>query len=101
VLAFAQGHGFSINEIAVQPTTVSDFFANPYQNNRPDPAQRFVVKRRPPAARIRGIWSSRALALSENYPQAPRYFFTRLNDIRSPMLAEATRSTSRGRTVRG
>src|ERR1700720_164105 len=29
VLAFAQAHGFSTDEIAIQPTTVSDTFANP------------------------------------------------------------------------
>ena len=30
--------------------------------------------------------------LGEKYPQAAQYFFTKLNDIRPAMLAEATRS---------
>ena len=103
VLAFTARHGFSNDEVAVQPTTVSDAFANQYQNNRPDPAQRFVVKgaiqirsvkvdqvRR--ASQDTGDLVKQGVALGENYPQAPQYFFTRLNDIRPSMLAEATRS---------
>jgi hypothetical protein len=103
VLAFAARHGFSSDEIAVQPTTVSDAFANQYQSNRPDPAQRFVIKG---AIQIRSVkvdqvrkasqdtgdLVKQGVALGENYPQAPQYFFTKLNDIRPPMLAEATRS---------
>jgi hypothetical protein len=104
VLAFAQSHGFLTDEIAVQPTTVTDAFANPsYQNNRPDPAQRFIVKggiqiRSAKVDQVRkasqdtGDLVKRGVALGENYPQAPQYFFTRLNDIRPPMLAEAARS---------
>jgi uncharacterized protein len=103
VLAFAQSHGFPTDEIAVQPTTVSDSFANPFQNNRPDPAQRFIVKggiqiRSTRVDEVRkasedtGNLVKHGVALGENYPQAPQYFFTRLNDIRPPMLAEATRS---------
>jgi hypothetical protein len=103
VLAFAQSHGFSPADLAVQPTTVSDAFANPYQNNRPDPAQRFIIKgglqirainvdevRR--ASQDTGELVKQGVALGENYPQAPQYFFTKLNEIRPPMLAEATRS---------
>jgi uncharacterized protein len=103
VLAFARVHGFSTEDIAVQPTTVSDAFANPYQNNRPDPAQRFIVKggiqirstkvdEVGKASQDTGDLVKQGVALGENYPQAPQYFFTRLNDIRPPMLAEATRS---------
>ncbi len=103
VLAFAQGHGFPTEEILVQPTTVSDTFANPYQGNRPDPAQRFIVKggiqiRSAKVDEVRkasqdtGDLVKQGVALGENYPQAPQYFFTRLNDIRPSMLAEATRS---------
>ncbi len=103
VLAFASRHGFSSDEIAVQPTTVSDAFANQFQSNRPDPAQRFVIKG---AIQIRSVkvdqvrkasqdtgdLVKQGVVLGENYPQAPQYFFTKLNDIRPPMLAEATRS---------
>ena len=103
VLAFASRHGFSADEVAVQPTTVTDTFANPYGASRLDAAQRFVIKG---AIQIRstnvdevrkasqgtGDLVKQGVALGENYPQAPQYFFTRLNDIRPPMLAEATRS---------
>lgn len=103
VLAFAKAHGFGTDEIQVQPTTVTDAFANAYSNNRPDPAQRFVVKggiqirsinvdavRK--AAQDTGDLVKQGVALGENYPQAPQYSFTKLNDIRPAMLAEATRS---------
>jgi hypothetical protein len=103
VVAFAQVHGFAAAEVQVQPTTVTDAFANAYGNRRPDPAQRFVVKggiqirstnvdavRK--AAQDTGDLVKQGVALGENYPQAPQYSFTRLNDIRPAMLAEATRS---------
>jgi uncharacterized protein len=103
VLAFAQAHGFDPSELQIQPTTVTDSFANPYQGNRPDPNQRFIVKG---GIQIRSVkvakieWASQdsgdlirqGVALGENYPQAPQYFFTKLNDIRPAMLADATRS---------
>jgi hypothetical protein len=103
VLAFARSHGFSTDETAVQPTTVSDSFANPNQSSRPDPAQRFIVKGGiqirstkvdavSKASQDTGDLVKQGVALGENYPQAPQYFFTKLNDIRPPMLAEATRS---------
>jgi uncharacterized protein len=103
VLAFAQAHGFEPSELQIQPTTVTDSFANPYQGNRPDPNQRFIVKggiqiRSLKVAKIEqasqdgGDLIRQGVALGENYPQAPQYFFTKLNDIRPSMLADATRS---------
>lgn len=103
VAAFAQAHGFDPAEMQVQPTTVSDAFANAYQGNRPDPSQRYIVKggmqiRSAKVAKIEqasqdtGDLIKQGVALGENYPQAPQYFFTKLNEIRPSMLADATRS---------
>ena len=103
VLAFAQAQGFAAEEILVQPTTVTDAFANAYNSNRPDPAQRFIVKggiqiRSTNVDAVRkasqgtGDLVKQGVALGENYPQAPQYAFAKLNGIRPAMLAEATRS---------
>lgn len=103
VIAFAQAHGFAPGEIAVQPTTVTDTYANAAQNSRPDADQRYVVKgglqirsikvdRVSQASQDTGDLIKQGVALGENYPQAPQYVFTRLNDIRPAMLAAATLS---------
>ncbi len=103
VADFARGHGFAPDEIELQPTTVTDTWANQYQNARPAADQRFIVKG---GVRIRstkveavrkasedsGALINAGVALGENYPQAPQYFFTHLNDIRPAMLAQATLS---------
>jgi hypothetical protein len=103
VAAFAQSHGFTADEIEIQPTTVTDAFANRLGNGPPDPKERYVVKggvrlrsgkvdqvRR--ASQDTGDLVKQGVVLGENYPQAAQYFFTKLNDIRPAMLAEATRS---------
>jgi hypothetical protein len=103
VVAFAHSHGFADSDVRVQPTTVTDNFANAIENNRPDPNHRFVIKGgvRIRSARVGQIQQAseatgdlvkQGVALGENYPQAPQYFFTRLNDIRPSMLAQATMS---------
>jgi hypothetical protein len=103
VAAFAQAHGFDPSEIEIQPATVTDAFADAYQGNRPDPSQRYVVKggmriRSAKVAKVEqasqdtGDLIKQGVALGENYPQAPQYFFTKLNEIRPSMLADATRS---------
>lgn len=103
VVAFAQAHGFDPGEVQIQPTTVTDGFANAYQGNRPDPSQRYIVKggiqirsikvgKVQQASQDTGDLVKQGVALGENYPQAPQYFFTKLNEIRPSMLADATRS---------
>lgn len=103
VTAFAAAQGFAPAEIEVQPTTVTDTFANRFERAPANPEQRYVIKG---GIRIRsgkveqvsrasqdtGDLVKQGVALGENYPQAPQYFFTRLNDIRPAMLADATRS---------
>ena len=103
VATFAQSHGFTANEMEIQPTTVTDTFANRFENGAPDPKERYTVKggvrlrsgkvdqvRR--ASQDTGDLVKEGVVLGENYPQAAQYFFTKLNDIRPAMLAEATRS---------
>jgi hypothetical protein len=103
VLEFAQAHGFTPSEIELQPTTVNDTYANPYQQHQNDPNQRFIIKggiklRSSNVDAIRkasqdtGELIRQGVVLGENYPQAPQYYFTRLNSIRPAMLAEATKS---------
>jgi len=103
VIAFAQAHGFDPSAIQIQPTTATDLFANQYNGNRPDASQRYLIKggiqiRSAKVDQVRlasqdtGDLVKQGVALGENYPQAPQYFFTRLNDIRPSMLADATRS---------
>jgi hypothetical protein len=103
VVGFAQAHGFDPGEVQIQPTTVTDGFANAYQGNRPDPSQRYIVKggiqirsikvvKVQQASQDTGDLVKQGVALGENYPQAPQYFFTKLNEIRPSMLADATRS---------
>src|ERR1700730_13016036 len=43
VAAFAQSHGFTADEIEIQPTTVTDAFANRLGNRPPHPKVRVVV----------------------------------------------------------
>ena len=103
VAAFAQRQGFTADEIEIQPTTVTDVFANQFRNGKPDAKDRYIVKggvrvrsskvdqvRR--ASQNTGDLVKQGVVLGENYPQAAQYFFTKLNDIRPAMLAEATRS---------
>jgi hypothetical protein len=103
VMDFATAHGFMADEVEVQPAAVTDSFGSQYQNRQPDSTHRFIIKS---GVRIRssrvnkvsqasqdtGELVKRGVVLGESYPQAPQYFFTRLNDIRPAMLAEATRS---------
>jgi hypothetical protein len=103
VTAFASSRGFSPEDIEVQPTTVTDTFANRDSGREPSAGERYLIKggvkirsgqvdkvRR--ASQDSGDLVKEGVVLGENYPQAPQYFFTRLNDIRPAMLAEATRS---------
>jgi hypothetical protein len=103
VSAFAIAHGFAAAEIEVQPTTVSHTFANQSEARTPNPSQRYLIKggiklrsgkvdQILAASQDSGNLVQQGVVLGENYPQAPQYFFTKLNDIRPAMLADATRS---------
>lgn len=103
VVAFARHHGFAPEEIEQQPTTVTDTFTSQFGNRPPDPNQRYLIKsgiriRSPKVREVKAASEdtvalvNEGVVLGENYPQAPQYFFTRLNDIRPAMLAQATRS---------
>ncbi len=103
---FARAHGFSAGEIEMLPTTVNDTWAIQYPTAHPAADQRFIVKggvrirtTKVDALRTASEDSSAlvnaGVALVDNYPQAPQYFFTHLNDIRPTMLAQATLSARR------
>jgi len=103
VSAFATAHSFAASEVEVQPTTVTDTFANQSEGRTPNPAQRYLIKggiklrtskvdQILAASQDSGDLVKQGVVLGENYPQAPQYFFTKLNDIRPAMLADATRS---------
>src|SRR5207248_7928932 len=101
VTAFASSRGFSAQDIEVQPTTVTDTFANRDNGREPSASERYLIKggvkirsglvdKVRQASQDSGELVKEGVVLGENYPQAPQYFFTRLNDIRPAMLAEAT-----------
>ena len=105
VVAFAKAQGFPENEISQMPTSVADLWAREYGSNL-KPPQRYVLTgqvelRSANVGRIRDS-SQKASALIDkgvvlSFPEEagrsnPVYLFTKLNDIRPAMLAEATRS---------
>ncbi len=103
VMTFAQAHSFLAGEIEVQPTTVTDTLANQSDNRAPNLAQRYLIKggikirstkvdQISQASQATGDLVKQGVVLGENYPQAPQYFYTKLNSIRPEMLADATRS---------
>lgn len=103
ITAFVKARGFGADEIEAQPTIVTDTFANQFQSGPRNPGERFIIKgalliRSPKVDRVKdasqatGELVKQGVVLGENYPQAPQYFFTRLNDIRPSMLADSTRS---------
>jgi uncharacterized protein len=104
VLEFAQSHGFAANEIQPTQTKVTDMLAQGY-GREVKPETRYVVQG---GIRIRSTTVDRiqqtsqmtgelvqkniVLAEAEAGRANPAYFFTKLDSIRPPMLAEATRS---------
>jgi uncharacterized protein len=105
VIAFVKAQGFSDNEISLMPTSVEDLWARRYGSNE-KPPQRYVLVgqvelRSGNVDRIRDasqktsalIEKGVVLSFAEDGGRAnPTYLFTKLNDIRPSMLAEATRS---------
>jgi uncharacterized protein len=107
VTNFLKQHGFTDQELEVQPTKLEDKVANAYQSGTAvDAAQRYVMTGgvRIRTARVDLIRSVNQLAgtlLQQGVPIAfdnaevspnPSYYFTKLDDIRPAMLADATHS---------
>jgi hypothetical protein len=103
ILEFAHRRDFRDSEIEIQPATATDALANQFRTREVNPAARYVIEgavklrsnnvdRISKTSQATGALVSQGVVLGENYPQAPQYFYTSLNDIRPAMLAEATRS---------
>jgi uncharacterized protein len=105
VIEFVKGQGFAEGEISPMPTAVQDLWTQRYSPNN-KPPQRYLLSaqvelRSSNVNRIRDA-SQKTSALIEkgvvlSFPEDagrsnPSYLFTKLNDIRPAMLAEATRS---------
>ncbi len=107
VTAFLKQHGFSDQEISVQPIKVDDKLANAYQTNTATANdQRYILTG---GVRIRsehvgliaetnqamGALLQQGISLAfdvNNVSPNPSYYFTQLDTIRPSMMADATRS---------
>lgn len=103
VRRFLTDQGFKPDEIDLGKLEVADRFAQEYQNNQNQPRYRVsqtVIVRSPnvdlvQAATRRLDVLVRGGVVLQNY-QGPSYLFTRLNDVRPTMIAEATASARTG-----
>lgn len=103
VVTFLQGLGFAADEIEVRPLQVQDLYAREYaQGNQPlrfNGVGRVVVR----TARVQAV-ATAALAVdpliqagvqltgNEDGPPGPRYQLRGFNEVKAPLLAEATRN---------
>lgn len=106
VRAFISKAGFTDKEVGALPTRVTDRFANPYSPPNISPNQRYVITAGfeirtsrvdlvSKASQTTGNLIREGVVLGGSEFQSganPSYLFTRLNEIRPSMLAEATRS---------
>ncbi|MFC3070059.1 SIMPL domain-containing protein [Phenylobacterium soli] len=103
VRRFLTAQGFKPDEIDLGKLEVSDRFAQEYQPNQPQAryrvAQTVIVRSTNvdlvQAATRRLDALVRGGVVLQNY-QGPSYLFTRLNDVRPAMIAEATASARSG-----
>jgi hypothetical protein len=104
---FLISHGFTTEELEVQPIKLEDRMANAYQSNNPlPPDQRYVITggirvRSPKVDLIQQTNQQLGTLLQAGVPLAfdisgfspnPSYYYTALDAIRPGMLADATRS---------
>lgn len=106
VRAFIGKQGFTDKEVAPLPTRVTDQFANPFGPPNIDPSRRYVITAGfeirtgrvdlvRQAGQMTGELISQGVVLGGRDFQGganPAYLFTRLNEIRPAMLAQATKS---------
>jgi hypothetical protein len=103
VRKFFESGGVAANAIEVQGVEATDLLAQAYRQGGP-PASRFIVAQtlmvrtgdvdRIAALnqRIGEIVGTGVVISAEGGPQGPFYLFTRLNDIKPEMIAEATKN---------
>ncbi len=101
VMAFMSDHGIPPAAIEVQGIEVTDLLAQPYRSGPVE--SRYIVGlslmvRSPDvdlvkaASQAVGRLVEAGVVLTSDGPRGPFYLFTRLNDIKPEMIAEATRS---------
>jgi hypothetical protein len=102
VTKFLTDQGFKPDEIAVGQLEVTDNYANGYQQNV---AARYVIAqtinvRTTDVNRVNEVYRKTGELVRRGVVlqswQGPTYVFTKLNDIRAPMIAEATKSARTG-----
>jgi len=104
VLDFARSHGFAPNEIQATQTKVTDLLAQGF-GREVKPETRYLVQggvrirstnvdQVQQASQMTGELVQKNIVLAEGDAGRanPAYFFTKLDSIRPPMLADATRS---------
>jgi hypothetical protein len=107
VIAFLKAHGFTDQELEVQPLKLDDKMANAYQDSRNiAPELRFVITSGVRVRSVRvdviqqvnqltGTLFDQGVTLTQDSSGVspnPSYYFTKLDAIRPDMLAEATHS---------
>lgn len=100
ILDFLTRHGIAEEQVELQRLNVNDTAANPYRSG--DTEQRFIIQqtltvRSTEIARIRetaqsvGELLDAGVVLSSDYgPSGPLFLYTRLNEVKPEMIAEAT-----------
>lgn len=102
VINFLKRHGITDNEIELQQVSVQDLLAQSYRqgnvgDNRYILTQGYMVRTDKveqvgKAAQQIGSLIKSGVVLSQQGASGPIYLFTRLNDIKPPMIAEATKN---------
>jgi hypothetical protein len=107
ILAFLQKQGIDPNAAEVQRLEVTDVLANPYRSGGPAGsryiiAQTVMVRTPDPHSVARAsenvgdlVEAGVVLSSQGGYDSGPTYLFTRLNDLKPEMIAEATAEARR------
>jgi len=101
VLAFLRKHGIQESQVEVQALEVNDILANPYRSGPTD--SRFIITQtlivrsgapeliRTASQKVNELVEAGVVLSSSGGPAGgPTYLFTRLNDLKPAMIAEAT-----------
>jgi hypothetical protein len=103
VVDFLVRHGIEAGGIQLQRYEVTDDQANPYRGGNPSP-NRFIVsmtlvarsnepqKIAAASQAVGELIAANVVLQSADYSGGPTYVFTKLNDVKPAMLAEATRN---------
>lgn len=102
VLSFLKKHGIADDEIELQQVVVQDLLAQSYRQNNVDSnryilTQSYLVRTQKidaisKASKKIGDLIKQGVVFSANSSTTPTYLFTKLNEIKPAMIAEATRN---------